>query len=303
MKQFKGGVAVITGAASGLGKEFAKTSADLGMKLVLADIQTETLNATVEEFRAQGVEAVGIRVDVSREADVQALANKAIDTFGTVNLLFNNAGVTAGGFVWENTEKDWNWVMGVNLYGISNGLRVFTPLMVEAAGNDPSYEGHIVNTGSMAGLLAGPAMGLYSVSKHAAVALSEALYHDLSVVTEQVQCSVLCPSYVTTNIDQCGLSRPEDLANDTPPTKSQQAARAFTENSIKSAAMSADEVSRITFDAVSKGDFYIFPHPEALALVRQRFENLVAQQNPPLTFEGVPTLNERREYLRAAVKE
>ena len=141
MKQFKGGVAVITGAASGLGKEFAKTSADLGMRLVLADIQTPALNATVEEFRAQGVEAVGIRVDVSREADVQALANKAMDTFGTVNLLFNNAGVTAGGFVWENTEKDWNWVMGVNLYGISNGLRVFTPLMVEAASNDPSGYG------------------------------------------------------------------------------------------------------------------------------------------------------------------
>ena len=193
MKQFAGGVAVITGGASGFGKEFAKIGAGLGMKLVLADIQQDALDAAVAEFKAQGVDVVGLRVDVSKVEDVQALADLAIKTFGKVNLLFNNAGVGSGGLIWENTERDWDWVLGVNLHGVIHGVRIFTPLMLEAAKKDPSYEGHIVNTASMAGLLNAPAMGIYNVSKHAVVALSESLYQDLSLVTEQVHCSVLCP--------------------------------------------------------------------------------------------------------------
>ena len=173
MKQFAGGVAVITGGASGFGKEFAKIGAGLGMKLVLADIQQDALDAAVAEFSAQGVEVIGLRVDVSKVEDVQALADAAIKAFGKVNLLFNNAGVGAGGLIWENTERDWDWVLGVNLHGVIHGVRIFTPLMLEAAKKDPSYEGHIVNTASMAGLLNAPAMGIYNVSKHAVVALSE----------------------------------------------------------------------------------------------------------------------------------
>lgn len=302
MKRFAGGVAVVTGAGSGLGKEFARTGAGLGMKLVLADIQADAAEAAAAEFRAQGASAIARRVDVSRGEEVQALADAAIAAFGKVDLLFNNAGVTAGGLVWENSEKDWDWVLGVNLRGVINGVRVFTPLMLDAAGRDPSYEGHIVNTASMAGLLTAPAMGVYGVSKHAVVALSEALYQDLSLVTDRVRCSVLCPSYVPTAIGKADRNRPQHLANEAPMTPSQLAARAVSENSIASGGMSAGEVSRLTFEAVREGRFHIFPHPEALALVRHRFENIVAQRNPTLTFEDVPSLNNRRERLIAAIR-
>lgn len=302
MKNFQNNVAVITGGASGLGKEFAKTSASLGMKLVLADIQQDALDKTVAEFRAQGTEVIGLRVDIAKERDVQALADLAINTFGKVSLLFNNAGVTAGGLVWENSDKDWEWILGVNLRGVIHGLRIFTPLMLAEAAKDPSYEGHIVNTASMAGLLAGPGMGIYSVSKHAVVALSECLYHDLSLVTEQVCCSVLCPTYVTTDIGQSDKHRPQHLTNEAPLTRSQQAARTLSQDSIQSAGMTAAQVSEVTFEAIAQGSYCIFPDPAALALVSQRFESLVGQQNPRLVFEGIPILNDRRERLSAAIR-
>ena len=160
MKTFAGGVAVVTGAGSGLGKAFAYTAASLGMNLVLADVQQDAVEAVAVELRGQGVAAIAARVDVSRSEDVQRLADTAVDRFGKVNLLFNNAGVTSGGLVWESTEKDWDWVLGVNLHGVINGLRSFTPMMLALADKDPSYEGHIVNTASMAGLLSVPAQGI-----------------------------------------------------------------------------------------------------------------------------------------------
>jgi NAD(P)-dependent dehydrogenase (short-subunit alcohol dehydrogenase family) len=301
LKRFSGGVAVVTGAGSGLGKELARTSASLGMKLVLADVQKGAVEAAAAEFRAQGGEAIALQVDVSRGDEVQALADAAMSTFGKVNLLFNNAGVTAGGLVWENSAKDWDWVLGVNLHGVIHGLRVFAPLMLAEAARDPSYEGHIVNTASMAGLLTAPAMGVYGVSKHAVVALSEALYQDLSLVTQQLHCSVLCPSYVTTAIGQSDRNRPDHLVNDAGMTRSQIAAREISQSSIASGGMRADEVSALTFDAVGKEQFYVFPHPEALALVKHRLENVVAQRNPTLSFDGVPALNSRRERLLAAI--
>lgn len=299
MKQFEGRVAVITGGASGFGKEFAKLGAGLGMKLVLADVQQDALDATVAEFRAQGTPAIGVRTDVSRADQVQALADAAMAEFGTVNLLFNNAGVGAGGLVWENSLKDWDWVLGVNLYGVIHGVRIFTPLMLEAAAREPGYEGHIVNTASMAGLLNAPAMGVYNVSKHGVVALSESLYQDLSLVSEQIRCSVLCPYFVPTGIHQSHRNRPADLANEAPPTRSQLVSQAMSDKAVTSGKVSAADVARLTFEAIREEQFYIYSHPHALGPVQQRFEDVVGQRNPGDPFTGKPDV---RAGLVAALR-
>ncbi|QQX85840.1 SDR family oxidoreductase [Cupriavidus necator] len=299
MKDFSNKVAVITGGASGFGKEFANIAADLGMKLVLADVQEDALDATVAEFKARNVPVIGLRTDVSRADQVQALADAAIEAFGQVNLLFNNAGVGAGGLIWENSEKDWEWVLGVNLYGVVHGVRIFTPLMLAAAGKDPAYQGHIVNTASMAGLLNPPAMGVYNVSKHAVVALTETLYQDLGLVTEQVRCSVLCPYFVPTGINQSQRNRPADLANQAPPTRSQLVSQALSDKAVGSGKVTAAEVAQLTFDAIRDESFYIYSHPQALAPVRQRFEDIVGQRNPGDPFADKP---EVRAGLVAALR-
>ncbi|UIF87475.1 SDR family oxidoreductase [Cupriavidus sp. UYPR2.512] len=299
MKDFSNKVAVITGGASGFGKEFAHIAAGLGMKLVLADVQADALDATVAEFKARNVPAIGLRTDVSRADQVQALADAAIDAFGQVNLLFNNAGVGAGGLIWENSEKDWEWVLGVNLYGVVHGVRIFTPLMLAAAEKDPAYQGHIVNTASMAGLLNPPAMGVYNVSKHAVVALTETLYQDLGLVTEQVRCSVLCPYFVPTGISQSQRNRPADLANQAPPTRSQLVSQALSDKAVGSGKVTAAEVAQLTFDAIRDESFYIYSHPQALAPVRQRFEDIVGQRNPGDPFADKP---EVRAGLVAALR-
>lgn len=299
MKDFSNKVAVITGGASGFGKEFARIAADLGMKLVLADVQEDALDATVAEFQARNVPVIGLRTDVSQAGQVQALADAAIEAFGQVNLLFNNAGVGAGGLIWENSERDWEWVMGVNLYGVVHGVRIFTPLMLAAAEQDPAFEGHIVNTASMAGLLNPPAMGVYNVSKHAVVALTETLYQDLGLVTQQVHCSVLCPYFVPTGISQSQRNRPADLANQAPPTRSQLVSQALSDKAVGSGKVGAAEVAQITFDAIRDESFYIYSHPQALAPVRQRFEDIVGQRNPGDPFADKP---EVRAGLVAALR-
>jgi len=179
MNDFKGKVAVITGGASGFGKEFAQIGARLGMKLVLADVQQDALDATRAELESQGADVLAMRCDVRKADQVQALADAAMQRFNSVHLVFNNAGVGSGGLVWENSIADWEWVLGVNLWGVVHGVRTFTPLMLECAKKEAGYQGHIVNTASMAGLLNAPNMGIYNVSKHAVVSLSETLYQDL----------------------------------------------------------------------------------------------------------------------------
>ncbi|CAG9178008.1 SDR family oxidoreductase [Cupriavidus pinatubonensis] len=299
MNQFEGRVAVITGGASGFGKEFARIGAALGMKLVLADVQQDALDATVAELRGQGADVIGLRTDVSRSEQVQALADAAMERFGQVNLLFNNAGVGAGGLLWENSLKDWEWVLGVNLYGVVHGVRIFTPLMLAAAAKDPTYQAHIVNTASMAGMLSPPAMGVYNVSKHAVVTLTETLYQDLSLVTEQVRCSVLCPYFVPTGINQSQRNRPADLTNDVPPTRSQMVSQALTDKAVTSGKVTAEDVAQKTFDAIRAESFYIYSHPQALAPVQQRFEDIIGQRNPGDPFADKP---EVRAGLVAALR-
>jgi NAD(P)-dependent dehydrogenase (short-subunit alcohol dehydrogenase family) len=283
MKNFQGRVAVITGAGSGFGREFAKKGASLGMKLVLADIQEAPLNETITMLKAEGASVVGMTCDVRLGEDVEALAKLAIDTFGSVNLLFNNAGVGSGGLIWESTTKDWEWVLGVNLWGVIHGVRVFTPLMIEAAKRDADYEGHIVNTSSMAGLLSPQLMGAYNVSKHAVVALSETLYNDLGAVKlndSKLSCSVLCPAFVPTGISQSHRTRPAELKNDSGPTESMRVSQSMTNKAVTSGKLTAEDVASITFEAIRENRFYIITHPKIMATVQMRLDDIAAQHNP-----------------------
>jgi NAD(P)-dependent dehydrogenase (short-subunit alcohol dehydrogenase family) len=299
MKTFKDKVAVITGGASGLGREFANVAAREGMKLVLADVQQEALDRAVEELRAQGANVIACTCDVRKGEQVQALADAAIAEFGAVHLVFNNAGVGSGGLIWENTEADWEWVMGVNVWGVIHGVRIFTKLMLDAAAKDASFEGHIVNTASMAGLLNAPAMGVYNVSKHAVVSLSETLYQDLQLVGAPIGTSVLCPYFVPTGISQSHRNRPDDVGMTARPTASQLAAQALTDKAVSSGKVSAQDVAELTFKAIADGQFYIYSHPGALAGVRERMEHIVAATNPGDPYAATPHV---REALRAKMK-
>jgi len=296
MKNFHGKVAVITGGASGFGREFALKAQALGMKLVLADVQQDALETTAAELRGMGAEVVAMRCDVRKSADVQALADAAMREFGAVHLLFNNAGVGSGGLLWEASEADWEWVMGVNVWGVVHGVRIFTPLMLECARRDPAYEGHIVNTSSMAGVLCPPVMGVYNVSKHAVVALSETLYHDLALVDAPIRASVLCPYFVPTGIHQSHRNRPEDVAMQAKPTGSQMAAQAMVSKAVSSGKVSAHDVAQLTFRAIEDGQFYIFTHPQALDGVEQRMLDMVAQRNPADPYASTPQV---RDMLRS----
>ena len=283
MKQLAGKIAVITGAGSGFGREFARIATRERMKLMLADIQKDALVEAVEEARAAGADAAGLRVDVASAADVQRLADQTMERFGAAHLLFNNAGVAGcGGFAWEASLKDWQWVLGVNLMGVVHGIRTFIPLMLKQ-----NCECHVVNTASAAGLVCAPLMGVYNVSKHGVVALSETLFHDLRAAGAKVGVSVLCPAYVPTNIAKSERNRPSELAEDAPPTASQLAARQRSEKAISSGRLSAAEVARLTFEAVREGRFYVITHPKLLASVELRLQDISARRNPsdPYTFK------------------
>lgn len=299
MQNFSEKVAVITGAGSGFGREFALIAAKLGMRLVLADIQEDALNKVIEEIKAQGASVTGMRCDVSKGDQVQALADLTMRVFGSVHLVFNNAGVGSGGLIWENTEADWNWVLGVNLWGVIHGVRIFTPLMLENAKREPGYQGHIVNTASMAGLLNAPTMGVYNVSKHAVVSLSETLYQDLQLTEAPIGASVLCPYFVPTGISQSHRNRPAEMQNSERPTVSQLAAQAMSDKAVSSGKVTAAEVAHNTFEAIRNNQFYIFSHPGALTNVRVRMEDIVEQRNPSDPYAATPHV---RELLQARLK-
>ena len=296
---FKNKTAVLTGAGSGFGLECARIGAKLGMNLVLADVQQDALDAAMAEMQAAGANVLGMRVDVSKADQMQALADSAFARFGAPHLVFNNAGVGAGGLVWENSVQDWEWVLGVNLMGVVHGVRLFTPRMLDAAKADPAYQGHIVNTASMAGLLNAPNMGIYNVSKHAVVALSETLYQDLALVTDQVSASVLCPFFVPTGISQSHRNRPGALDSPTKPTRSQLIGQAMSDKAVSSGKVTAAEVAQMVFDAVAAGRFYIYSHPKSIGSVQTRLEDVLQARNPTDPFAHKPELGvELRKALR-----
>ncbi|NMM75746.1 SDR family oxidoreductase [Acidovorax sp. SRB_24] len=297
---FHGKTAVLTGAGSGFGLECARIGARLGMNLVLVDVQQDALDAGAAEMQAAGCQVLARRVDVSNAAQMEQLAADVQQRFGAPHLVFNNAGVGAGGLVWENSVKDWEWVLGVNLWGVIHGVRLFTPMMLAAARADPQWRGHIVNTASMAGLLAPPNMGIYNVSKHAVVSLTETLYQDLALVTDQVGASVLCPFFVATGINDSQRNRPGELAA-SKPTQSQLIGQAMIGKAVTSGKVTAAEVAQKVFDAAAANRFYIYSHPKAIGSVQTRLEDILQARNPTDPFADKPELGAQlRTALRAA---
>jgi NAD(P)-dependent dehydrogenase (short-subunit alcohol dehydrogenase family) len=279
MFEFAGKVAVITGAGSGFGRAFAHKGAALGMKLVLADVNADELAQTVDALSEAGADAIGVPTDVANAAQVEALAQAALAAFGKVHLLFTNAGVGTGGFLWESSANDWSWVFGVNVMGVAHGVRVFAPIML--AQNEPA---HIVNTASVAGLLAPPAMGIYNASKHAVVALTETLYHDLKLAQAgtggEVGCSLLCPAFVPTGIADAERARPDELRNASRPTRSQIEAGKQLQRAVQAGKLNAADVADLTFEAIAARRFYIITHPGIMTTVKLRHEDIEQLREP-----------------------
>jgi NAD(P)-dependent dehydrogenase (short-subunit alcohol dehydrogenase family) len=298
ISNFKGKTAVLTGAGSGFGLECARIGARMGMNLVMADVQQDALDRAVAEMEALRAPVLGMRVDVSKASQVEALGAATLARFGAPHFVFNNAGVGAGGLIWENTAADWEWVIGVNLMGVAHGIRVFTPMMLEAAAKDPAWQGHVVNTASMAGLLNAPNMGIYGASKHAVVSMSETLYQDLALVTDQISASVLCQFFVPTGISQSHRNRPQELQS-AKPTRSQLIGQAMSDKAVGSGKVSAAEVAQLVFDAIAANQFYIYSHPKAIASVQIRMEDVLQARNPTDPFAHKPELGvELKKALR-----
>ncbi len=279
MDDFAGRVAVITGAASGIGRGLARHAAREGMRVVLADVEADPLDGAVAEVAGLGAEAIGVRTDVSHEPDVRALADAAFERFGAVHLLCNNAGVFQAGVVWQRTQADWDWVMGVNFWGMLYGIRAFMPRLLEQA--DPS---HIVNTASMAGMMTVAYSGPYVVSKFAAAALTECLAHDLRAQGSSIGVSCLVPGYVDTRIAESTRNRPDE-----PPSEVTAPDHHFVAQVLKDQTAAQgrhpDEVGAIVFDAVRAGQFWIPTSDGYEALLESRADALLRRaMAPPADF-------------------
>ena len=278
MKQLSGKVAVVTGAASGIGRALAERFAAEGMKVVLADVEEGALRQTERDLKAAGAAVAARRTDVSCGEDVEALAKFAVDAFGAVHVLCNNAGVGVGGVTWQNTAKDWEWVLGVNLWGVIHGVRAFVPIML-AQGD----ECHIVNTASGASLHTRPWLAMYCASKHAVVALSESLHHELALTGSRGKVSVLCPAVVNTRIGESERNRPADLRNEADggnPAQMQAMEQAF--RALLATGLAPSDVAGAVVEAIREERFYIITHDETRARVRARMEDIVEGRNPTL---------------------
>lgn len=273
MNELKGRVAAVTGAASGLGRSMALAFAAEGMDVALADVDEAGLKETETAALAKGVRAISQLVDVSRADQVIAFRDHALAQLGGIHIVCNNAGVSPLGAVWENNRADWQWILGVNLWGVIHGVRAFTPYLIA------QNEGHIVNTASVAGLISPPGSGAYNVTKHAVVALSESLYHDLRERNSAVGVSVLCPAYVPTRITESERNRPKDLPM---AEKSQEtlAREAMLRKAVSSGKVSADQVAQAVVAAVKEDRFYILTHPRIKGAIQARMEDILEGRAP-----------------------
>jgi NADP-dependent 3-hydroxy acid dehydrogenase YdfG len=279
MQDFQDKVAVITGAAAGIGKGIAKRCAHEGMKVVLSGINLENLLPLEAQLKAGGTDVISVQTDVSLREDIQNLADAALENFGAVHLLVNNAGVGAGPTIWESTWNDWEWVINVNLWGVICGLKIFIPHMLEQ-----DTEGHIVNVASVAGLLPYHTSAPYMVTKHAVVALSEQLQFSLTQRESKLKTSVLCPGWVKTSILESERNRPPELQNegaDRPLSPVEEAAFKQMQAAVETG-ISPENVADQTFQAIRDEKFYILTHPEYIPLMRAAYDNRIEGLSPPL---------------------
>jgi len=278
MRDFKDKVAVVTGGASGIGLAMAQRFAREGMRVVIADIEAEALATAEREIRSTGSTVLAVRTDVSKSQDVEALAASALNAFGSVHIVCNNAGVAGtSGPLWERSIGDWQWVMGVNLWGVIHGIRTFVPIMLKQG-----EDAHVVNTASVAGLISSPFGGVYHATKHAVVTISEVLYAELVLAGAPIGVSVLCPGFVKTRIKDSSRNRPAELAEGTV----SPAAQAIRErvSSMVDAGISPDSVADKVLDAVRDEKLYILTHSEFNEPIRQRVEGILAGRNPAAEF-------------------
>jgi len=279
MKDLKGKVAAVTGAASGLGRAMALAFADEGMHVALADVSDPA--EVVALVKAKGVNAFAARVDVSKAEEVEAFAQRVDKELGGAHLVCNNAGVSPLGAAWETSVDDWRWILGVNLWGVIHGVRSFVPRLMARG------EGHVVNTASVAGIISPPGSGAYNVTKHAVVALSETLHHDLRERGSPVGVSVLCPAYVPTGIADSARNRPAGFAA-TPKSREMEAREAMLRKAVQSGRLTADDVAKAVVAAVKEERFYILTHPRIKGAIRARMEDILEDRPPtnPMASKG-----------------
>lgn len=282
MREFAGRTAVVTGAAGGIGRGLAERFAREGMRVVLADVEQAALDATVGELQQVGHEVIGVRVDVSQWTQVESLRDRVVDTYGKVHVLCNNAGVTAewGSTVWETTINDWQWVLGVNLWGVIHGIRAFVPLMIEQG-----EKGHVINTSSVHGLTSGPGISVYAASKHAVTRISEGLFYDLAVRNSKIKCSLLSPADVATDLDLAARNRPPSLQDQVARERAAEVDRLSRERYDRHQVegISPAQVAELVIDGIREERFYIHTHPDTIGYsVRGRMEGILSGQHPPL---------------------
>jgi NAD(P)-dependent dehydrogenase (short-subunit alcohol dehydrogenase family) len=278
MKQLKGKVAAVTGAASGLGRSMALAFAAEGMDVALADVDDRNLNSVENEIQNLGVRAIALKMDVSRSEQVEAFRDQALTRLGGIHVVCNNAGVSPLGAAWECSVADWQWTLGVNLWGVIHGIRAFTPHLIA------QNEGHIVNTASVSGLISPPGASAYNVTKHAVVTLSETLHHELREKSSRVGVSVLCPAYVPTGISNSERNRPKDLPASEKSAET-LARQAMLKKAVASGKITADQVAQAVIAAIKEERFYILTHARIKGAIQARMEDILNDRAPrnPMT--------------------
>jgi NAD(P)-dependent dehydrogenase (short-subunit alcohol dehydrogenase family) len=280
MQDFEGKVAVVTGAASGIGRGLVRQCAAEGMRVVVADVDEKGLAEIQSEIEAGGGEICVVPTDVRKAKSVEALAQASLDRFGAVHLVCNNAGVLLSGCAWERTDDDWRWVLDVNLFGVVNGVRTFVPILL-----DQGQPAHLVNTASVGGLMVGPFLSPYIVSKHAVVALTESVFYELAALDTPVGISVLCPGPIATGIAKSERIRPADRAE----TRALESEAEKEYESLLSSGIDAglapDAVGKIVFEGLRAQRFWIYTHPVYTEAIKGRMESILAGTNPATAME------------------